>query len=297
MPALGEDQAAVGDYVFGYQTTVDIAAFDVDYPSAAIQDKPNPREDGISMGIDRLGGRIINIDFEIWEPTEAAALDTLEELTSAFMGDNERLTPQSYQVLSYRLAGTGEQRRAFGRGRACTPSTLANAHVGFIPGSAHFQTISPFLYSDAEFSYIVSFVPGVGSGGLVGPLIGPLYAPGGDGGGSRTIEVMGTRPAWLATRIDGPITYPIVTVYGAFWYQLALTIPAGESVLVDPQPWSRAVLRVSDGANLSGYLTGPSAWLADMRVPPGEHQLLLEGVDPTGTSQVTAYWRHARASL
>lgn len=296
MPSLGEDQFAVGEYVFGYGTSVDVGAFDVDYPSVTTQDKPNPREDGILMGIDRLGGRVINIDFEIWEPTEAQALDTLETLSAAFMGDNERLTPQSYQVLSYRLAGTGEQRRAFGRGRACTPSTLVNADRGFIPGSAQFQTIGPLFYSDVEFSDSTGFVPEV-DGGLTSPLVGPIYAVGGSGIGSRGFEVLGTRPAWVATRIDGPITYPIVEVSGQWWYQLAMTIPRGESVLVDPQPWSRTVQRVSDGANLSGYLTGPSAWLADMRVPPGWHELTLQGVDPSGSARVTAYWRHARASL
>jgi len=295
MPALGEDQAAVDDFVFGYGTAIDITKLDLAYPELLVQDKPMPREDGQLMGIDRLGGRTLNIELEILGAGEGDALELLAQLTDAFMGDNTRLIPQAYQVFSYRLHDTGEQRRVFGRGRACTPATLENVHVGFIPVAAQFQTITPHVYSDAEYSDSTALVPD-DTGGLVGPLIGPLYASG-NGSGSRGFEIDGYRPAWLATRVYGPIDQPRVEVPGAFWYQLGLKIAKGDSVLVDPQPWSRRVRRQSDGANLAGYLTGASAWLADMRVPPGGQEVLLSGLDSTGTSRVDVFWRTARSSL
>lgn len=295
MAALGEDQFAVDDYVFGYGTTVDVVEFDMSSPTVTDQDTPTPREDGITMGIDRLGGPIFTIDLEIVEPTETAALDRLEELRGVFLSDTHRLVPQSYQVLSWHLFTTGEQRRTWGRGRACAPATLANAHVGFIPVSAQFQAITPYVYSDAEFSDSTGLVPD-DTGGLTGVLVGPIVASG-TGGGSRGFQVQGFRPAWLATRIHGPIKDPVVTVAGRWWYQLLTTIAAGDSILVDPQPWQRQVRRKSDGANMAGFLTGTSAWLADMRVPPGGHELIVRGVDPTGTARVEAFWRHARTSL
>jgi hypothetical protein len=66
---------------------------------------------------------------------------------------------------------------------------------------------------------------------------------------------------------------------------------------VDPQPWQRQVRRDSDDANCAGFLTGMSAWLADMRVPPGGHELLLRGTDSTGTARAECYWRDTRSSL
>jgi len=293
--ALGDDQIAIDDYVIGYGTSVDVTAFDAAAPVVVEQDKPMPREDGTIMGIDRLGGRLLTVDMDIVGRSEGEALDLLETVTGAFLGDNYRTVPQSYQVLSYRLHGTGDQRRVFGRGRSCAAATLANAHVGFIPVSAQFQTITPYFYSDAEYADSTGLIPD-NTGGLTGPLIGPLYASG-TGAGSRGFVVGGYRPAWLATRVYGPIVNPIVEIVGCFWYQLGLTIAAGDAVVVDPQPWQRQVRRSSDGANCAGFLTGMSAWLADMRVPPGGHEVILRGADPTGTSRVECYWRDTRSSL
>lgn len=296
MPALGDDQFAIDDYVFGYRTTVDVTAFDASYPDVVDQDKPLPREDGTSMGMDLFGGMTISIDLEVVEPTETAALDTLEAVKAAVMADDIRRVPQSYSVLSYRLATTGEQRRVYGRGRACAAASMDNAHVGFIPVAAQFRTITPYVYSDTEYVDSTNLVPDDTLGGLIGPLIGPLYASGG-GSGSRGFIVGGFRPAWLATRVHGPIENPRVEIAGQWWYQLQTRIAKGDSVLVDPQPWSRQVRRASDGANLAGYLTGTSAWLADMRVPPGAQEVLLSGVDATGTASVEVFWRTVRSSL
>ena len=259
MPALGEDQAAIDDYVFGYGTAIDIVKLDLAYPDVLVQDKPMPREDGQSMGIDRLGGRTVNLELEILGQGEGDALELSSDLTDAFMGDNARQQPQTYQVLSYLLHGTGEQRRMFGRGRACAAASLENVHVGFIPVAAQFQTITPHCLQRRGVLRLDGLIPD-DTGGLQGYLIGPLYATH-SGAGSRGFEIGGSRPAWLATRIHGPITDPAVEVPGGFWYQLAVTVAAGDSVLVDPQPWSRQVRRQSDGANLAGYLPGrPRGW-------------------------------------
>jgi hypothetical protein len=293
--ALGDDQLAIDDYVIGYGTRIDVTAFDAATPVVVDQDKPMPREDGTVMGIDRLGGRLLTVDMDIVGTDEGNGLDLLEQITGAWLGDNFRTVPQSYQVLSYRLHGTNEQRRVFGRGRSCAPATLANAHVGLIPVSAQFQTITPYFYSDAEFVDSTGLIPD-DTGGLQGPLIGPIYASG-TGSGARGFTIGGYRPAWLATRVYGPIDNPIVEVVGQWWYQLGLKIAAGDSIVVDPQPWQRQVRRDSDDANCAGFLTGMSAWLADMRVPPGGQEIILRGSDSTGTSRVECYWRDTRSSL
>lgn len=296
MPGLAEWQYALDELVFGYGTTWPVYAFDLDYPDVATQDAPLPREDGVSMGIDRHGSMAIAIELEVEADTEAAAVDALAELRRAWYGNDKRLRPQEYQVLSYRTGGSGEQRRVYGRGRALTPATMQHAHVGLIPCTAQFICAQPYTYSDAEYSdrtpLIVAPV-----GGLVFPTTMPLVFSGGGGVGARGFEVRGEDPAWLATRINGPITNPVVEVVGQFSFKLLTSIPAGDAVLVDPQPWQRTVRRVSDGANMSGALSGTSAWLPDMRVLPGWHDVVLRGTDHTGTSSIEVSWRTVRSSL
>jgi len=296
VPGLGEWQYAIDELVFGYRTTWPVYAFDLDYPEVSSQDTPVPREDGISMGIDRLGGMTISVEFEVEADTEAQALDALAEIRRAWYGNDKRLVPQAYQVLSYRTGGAGEQRRVYGRGRALAPASMQNVHVGLIPCTAQFQCRDPYTYSDVEYNDTTTLVPPA-TGGLVFPATLPFLFTGGGGMGSRGFEVRGEDPAWLATRINGPITDPVIEVVGQFSYKLLTTIPAGDAVLVDPQPWQRTVRRASDGANMSGTLSGSSAWLADMRVQPGWHDIVLRGTDPTGTSSVEVYWRTVRSSL
>lgn len=296
MPGLAEWQYAIDEFVFGYGTTWPVYAFDIDYPDVTSQDSPTPHEDGISMGIDLLGGMPISIDFEVEADTEAQALDALAEIRRVWYGNDKRLIPQAYQVLSYRTGGAGEQRRAYGRGRKLAPVTLANAHVGLIPCTAQFLCRDPYTYSDTEYNDTTTLVPEV-TGGLRFPTTLPFRWIGGGGLGARGFEVRGEDPAWLATRINGPISNPVVEVVGEFSFKLLASIPAGDAVLVDPQPWQRTVRRVSDGANMRGALSGSSAWLADMRVVPGWHDIVLRGSDPTGTASIEVFWRTVRSSL
>jgi hypothetical protein len=296
MPGLAEWQYAIDELVFGYGTTWPVYGFDLDYPEITNQDAALPREDGISMGIDRLASMSISIDFEVEADTEAQALDALAEIRRAWYGNDKRLRPQAYQVLSYRTGGSGEQRRVYGRGRSLAAATLQNVHVGLIPCTAQFVCRDPYTYSDAEFNDRTALIPEV-TGGLMFPAELPFMWTGGGGQGGRGFQVRGEDPAWLVTRINGPIANPVVEVVGQFSFKLLTTIPAGDAIIVDPQPWQRTVRRASDGANMSGVLSGNSAWLADMRVVPDWHDIVLRGDDPTGTSSLEVYWRTVRSSL
>lgn len=298
MPALAEWQYALDDLVFGVGTSWPVYAFDLDYPDVTNQDVPVPREDGVSMGVDRMGSMTISIDLEVdaGSGAENDAMALLAQIRRAWYGSDRRLDPQNYQVLSYRTGGSGEQRRVYGRGRSLVPASLANAHVGLIACTAQFVCRDPYTYSDYEYSDRTSLIPDA-AGGLMLPAVVPFALSGSGGTGARGFEVVGEEPAWIAARINGPITDPSVEIVGQYTFKLLTTIPAGDSVLVDPQPWSRTVRRVSDGANMSGRLSGTSAWLADMRVAPGWHDVVLRGSDPTGTASIELFWRTVRASL
>ena len=294
MPALGEDQAAVDDYVFGYGTAVDIVKLDLAYPDVLVQDKPLPREDGQSMGIDRLGGRTINLELEILGVGEGDALELLSDLTDAFMGDNARQQPQTYQVLSYLLHGTGEQRRVFGRGRACAPATLENVHVGFIPVAAQFQTITPHVYSDAEHSDWTGLVPD-DTGGLQGYLIGAAVRDALGGGHPRLPDrrvppgVVGhphprpdQRPGSGNPRRVLVPARPDDRRRGLGAGRSAAVVTAGAPRIGRGEPG-----RVPDrGECVAGRHAGPT------RRSGGR----ARGWDPTGTSGVDVFWRTARSS-
>ena len=294
MPALGEWQYALDDFVFGYGTAYPVNQFDVSYPELRTQDVDAPRADGITMGIDRQGGMTVSFDMEVVGQGEADTVDLIEEIRRAWYGTDKRLVPQSYQTLSYRTGGTGEQRRMYGRGRAWTPASLENLHVGYVPAAAQFACRDGFFYSDTEFSDTAGIIPD-DTGGLIGDLIGPIYAST-FGAGTSGLIVGGTEPAWAVTRVNGPIAYFTVEFVGQFTYGMDVELGRDESILVDPQPWQRSA-RMSNGGNAAGLFTGDSAWLADMRLPPGHHNVILRGYDPTGTSSVETYWRSVRASL
>lgn len=299
MAALAEWQYAIDDLVFGFGTRWPVYAFDLSYPEVTDQDSVLPREDGMVMGIDRLGAMTVSIDFEVEAEfeDEDEAVQLLAQIRRQWYGNDKRLIPQAYQVLSYRTGKSGEQRRMYGRGRKLAPSTMENAHVGLIPCTAEFLCVQPYTYSDFEYSDSTAFAPDA-TGGLTLPMTFPLHMTGGSGTtGTRGFEVLGDDPAWVAARINGPITNPVVEVVGQYAFKLLTTIPEGDAVLVDPQPWQRTVRRVSDGANMSGALSGTSAWLADMRVAPGWHDVVMRGTDPTGRSSLELYWRTVRSSL
>lgn len=297
MTDLLEGQYALEVYgeeiIFGGKKTTPyyIEKFDAGTPTQNNNQVSAPRGDGEIFGRDYRGGRLLSFDGSvITRPGSTLALDALDDLESAW--DPEMLRTQPGDVAVLRLRRGNRTRRVYGRPRrfASTPGTTQR---GWIPFSCDFQTIDSRFYDDVELVETIGMVPDA-QGGLIGPLIGPLYASG-QGDGSGILPVAGSKPSWLTTRINGPIINPGIELVGQWKFQLNITLAYDQWVLIDPTPWSRMVRR-NDGANFAGKFTAGSVRLSEMRMPRGQQQVLLTGVDASRTATAQLYWRDTYAS-
>ncbi len=285
------------DFRFGRETPYKIKTVDFGEITPVANDVDNPRADGQRFGRDYYRGRLVTFDGNIYTVREDpnnqfAAPDALERITNAWTPEQIRFTPG--KVTNLRMHRNGRIRRVFGRPNRFKPGNQGSDSRGWIPFSCDFRCIDHLFYSDEEFQEVIPLIP-VSLGGLIGPLIGPIIAS--DAGeGSGNITVMGTKPSWMISKINGPIIDPIIEVTDSWRAELKLTLYSDQYVIVDPTPWNRSIRR-NDGANMSGAFTAQSARLAQMRLSPGYNQVLLRGTDPSGTASMQAYWRDTYASF
>ncbi len=279
--------------VMGPGTPYNVAGFEIGEPDMRNSDKPRAREDGDEFGRDYRGGRTITFDLNalsdpdepIIEIRHREVLNHLAVLESAWDAELARTQPGATSVLSYCRAG--QTRRVFGRPRRFQPISTMD-WAGNVPVTCDFRTKGHHFYDDTENAVTLGYIP-ADVGGFTPPLIGSLIMSG-QGVGAENINIGGTGAAWLVARINGPISSPTVQVPGQWSATLNTTLAVDQWVLVDPSPWARTVLR-NDGANLSGVFTADSQRLSGWRLPPGQHEVLLRGNDPTGTSSLNLFWR------
>lgn len=273
--------------VFGNGTPYRVFEFEHGKPDVESNDASLPREDGLRFGRDYMGGVTAGFTLGVQGDDAEDVLNLLRVLRSAWYGTATRTQPGLVDYLRVKRAGA-ETTRLYGRPRRFTPSSMENVGVGFVPVVMDFQCIDGNFYSDAEYTTRIGIVPPP-TGGLVGPLIGPITSEAATEGQGR-IDVLGTEPSWLVTKIGGPILNPTIEVVGQWSYTLNLSIAYDMSVSVDPTLWRRTV-RTSAGGNVAGKLTQASQRLSRMLLPPGEQTVLLRGTDPTGTAWLDCYHR------
>lgn len=281
---LLEGQWALDGLVFGPGTDFNVSSFEIGAPAERLNDRSRSREDGDSSGREYRGGRVIAFELNALG-SDYGVLDRLAALEAAWDAEAVRTSTGGVSVLSYRRGG--KTRRVYGRARRFAPVTTLD-FAGNVPVTAEFRTFGHAFYDDAEMASTVS-ITAAAQGGLVLPLLPPLILSG-SGSGSAPVQIGGTKAAWLLSAIHGPITNPTVQVVDQWSLTLLTTIAADQTVVVDPRPWRRTVTR-SDGANLAGAFTADSQRLSLLRVPPGAHEVILRGQDPTGTASLTTFWR------
>lgn len=298
MADLAEGQYEIVDplsgqgYTFGRDRDALVTKATFGDPAVITNDSPAPRSDGVYFGRDYRGGRTVTFEGSVLtDPGPTAALDALGDLESAWLADDVRTTPSATAVL--RMRRGGRLRRVYGRPRRFAATSGYSAR-GWVPYTADFTTIDHLYYADTENVLVVPYVP-ASLGGLIGPLTGPWTAAT-RGTASGHLIVGGTRPAWLGWGVHGPITNPSIEVVGRWSATLDVDVAYDQTIWVRPAPWERSVRRVNDGANFSGKFTADSVRLSQMRVPPGQSLVLLRGLDPTGTSFLTAAVRDTFAS-
>lgn len=261
-------------------------------PDVVSNDRQIPRQDGTRFGREYRGGRTITFELHVVGEDPADGMDALDALTTAWDAESTRRVPG--RVSTLRLRNGNRVRRVYGRGRNFLPDIETIGLDGVGPVAAEFRTQDHLVFDDVEHSNTVGIVPPEG-GGLVAPLASPLgtvaisYAPG-------EIVVGGTVPCWPVFIIFGPISLPTVEAIGEFRISLAGRLREGEFVVIDPRPWTRGV-RLNGVGSVAGALTPQSPSLADVRLKPGAHEIILSGLDETGTATMTVAWRDAYTSF
>lgn len=293
---LLDDSCELDDYAFGghvhgiTRVMIEDVIFE---PVDIVQvDRQLPRSDGIRFGRDFRGARTISFTMHVFGDFGTDGLAILDDLTSAWMGDPIRRLPGAVQTL--RIKCDGRTRRVYGRSRRFEPISTKIAATGWAPVAADFRTVDHYFYDDDEKNNTVAIVPPSG-GGLIAPLVAPLttlgisYAPG-------EINVGGTVPCYPVFIIRGPISLPTIDAIGEWRITLAAVIAHDEFVVVDSRPWTRGVRR-NGITNIAGLLTPASPRLSQVRLTPGPHEIILSGLDETGTSSLTVAWRDTYTSF
>lgn len=265
-------------------------------PGVSLGDRPRPREDGQYFGLDRLEGRTLTVELTINTDSYAACQEAWAQLAITWDAERIRKTPGAVMPLRIRQFD-GPTRWVVGRPDRIDPVNEDLMNVGRLDVIMTFRCIDHRFYSDVENTHVTSIVPR-SSGGLLAPLTDPLNTySGAESPGTRIgINVGGHSPAWIQHRIYGPITNPEIIVPSQWEAKLQMQLFGTDSVIVDPQPWTRRV-RKNENVNVSGKFTQSSPYLSEMTVPPGTHDILLRGIDETGSSYMISTWRDAFLTL
>lgn len=275
---------------FGGTEPLRVSNFDPGTPENLSQDVQDPVGDGLYFGRDHLAPPSWGFDFftnvDNW--TEALELDGA--LRAAWLNPTLRNTPGKVVPLRYFLAG--RWRRVYGRPRRFDGGDGGSVltKLGRSEMTADFKLAHHLHYDDTEKSVQVGMVP-PDFGGFAFPLEFPVVTtPRTESQRPSQFEVRGTAPTWPRITIQGPITNAVVSV-GAWRMRTVGHIAYDETLVIDAAPWAQSILR-GDGAPVPGMLH-PTVSLAGLALPPGLHDLRLEGSDPTGTAQATIAWRDA----
>lgn len=277
---------------FGAGTPYRVFEFSHDKPGVRATLSPRAREDGTNRGRDYLSGTTAGFVIGVDTGDAATVLDAVAALRTLWYGDLLRRTPGARLVLRAKRPGR-DTARTYGRPGAFQVASLADVAAGYVPVVCEFDCDDGYFYSDVEYTLSVPFIPNQ-LNGLTGTLTGP-WTTTASGTASGQLDVAGDCPAWLGWRPHGPISNPEIEVVGRWSATLSASVAHDMSVTVDPSPWVRSARGV-DGANFAGKLTAGSTRMSQMRVPPGGNQVLLRGVDATGTSYMDLFWRAVWAS-
>lgn len=310
MTDLAEKQYELGGVVFGLNTLVHVKDDGFNPGAAAIDnaDEKRPAGDGVRFGKDRKGSATWG--FELFtnaapelEDAETQAWEALGDLAAAW--DVEEIRTQSGEVAALRFCIGGRTRRVYGRPRRFTTTPNNLSLSGRIDAVADFATVDHRVYDDVEEAHDIQIAPPLDpDAGLVSPFISPIDTRPPSGPSQGEIVVGGTLPTPICVDFAGPVadaklkltidpTLPEVVrrLYGGGW-TAALVDPVtfDDPVTLDARPWVVAATKKSGG----GVRVSPRVTrISKLWLPPGRHQAVFTGVDPTAVATATIRWRGA----
>lgn len=246
-------------------------------------DARRPRADGMLVGRDFHSGRVVSMPLSCVGSSEAAVAEARDLLLQAWRADVIRRDPGALATL------TSERGRvAFGRPREISVDD-EDSRFGVGRVTADFVMVDPSWYGELQQAQ-VPFAQEP-SGGVRFPIRFPFRFIG-TGSGERVAVVGGDVDTPVSAAFHGPILNPRLEVADML-IELSGSVAFDEVVTVDAR--SRTVTS-SLGGSAAGMLTGRSTRLSALRLPPGEHAVVLRGTSESGTASATVSWRDAFAS-
>jgi hypothetical protein len=251
-------------------------------------DRVRPREDGIHFGKDRIGGRVYSIQGSVDTASETLGRAAWAALSKKWNSPDSRRTPGRVVELRVRQHD-GATRIVYGRPRRIDPANQVLLAVGRIDFVLDFQCIDHLFYGDQEFSNMVTIIPPI-TGSLTFPAVFPINTH-----GAATVQsdvtILGDDDAWIVTEFHGPILNPVIDVPGSWAAEVGMDLDFSQTLKIDPRPGFRGVY-LNGVAIPSGVLSSSSPRLSNMKLAPGEHNLILRGYDATGTATMNNSWRN-----
>lgn len=286
MPLLDEWTFEIGGVVFGHGTPLQVDDVSFGDVSESVGDVELPGSDGLAMGVDTRGGRLITVEVSTDTADAAASRAAIAALAAVWDARSTRYTPRAVLELRMLLPGGGE-RAVLGRPRKFTPARLRERADGRESWVATFQTTHDGFLAGEEESVTLSLIA-AGGGGITWPVTWPVvWAPGAER--QDTVVNAGDLVAWPVITIRGPVAQPALSLVGTgLTLQLDTSLAYDQVVTVDTRPGYRTVTR-QDGASLAGSVRGAS--LADFFLAPGSTVIHYSGTDLSGQSSATVSWR------
>jgi hypothetical protein len=283
---------------FGRGTYAHVSLATFSTPERRTDRQVNARADGINVGREYFGGRTITFDINIKVPPgQGSAHEIYTAMERAWFTEDTnlgatRITPGEVSELV--MTRHGKTKVAYGRPANIEPTT-GRVNSGWIPVTATFEMITHKFYEEQWYQNEIGLVPAV-EGGIEFPLEFPL-ATVGYSTQEDIVQVGGNTETWMLNTIYGPITTPVIDVvnYYTISTKAGFSLSANDYLEIDPRPWKRTI-RLNGTIPVRGKFTQASRRISMQSLPPGNHQVVLRGTDPTGTSRLVTRWRNAETT-
>lgn len=244
------------------------------------EDVLNPLDGTLMMGRDRVVPPKWEFKLGMGDFTKGPALRSLGELMRVWQVPQTE--PGVVFPLKYKL--DGRVRQVFGRPRpfSFNPEMLVN--VGYVVAVAGFHLQDAQYYDIVRQSVQLRMLAQPVGSGFTAPFLVPIMTDAGQGRAGFAVN-NGSAPAPFTLRINGPVGNPKVSGPGWFLH-LNRSIAEKDWVEVDTRAFT---VRTRGGADIPGSLTRSSRLLS-ARLKPGRNEIIFEGVDPTGISNINLSW-------
>ncbi|MFJ2225527.1 hypothetical protein ACIOFY_36495 [Streptomyces anulatus] len=293
----GEDGIRMGrDYQRSASVTMELGVDTVDYPAVRWWPANMLGGTGRLIGSWPKNPLFLELLKNAGGTPESWNIDAVAMLRQVWRADSLRDGAGRIAALTYTRAGRA--RRLYGRPRNFEIASEKLTAQGYTPVIAKFTAVDDRFYSSAQKEeelwdyYRVGTAPRPGRPGW--PPV-----PEWETKRTATLALSGDLPVHPSITIYGPCTNPKVTITGLWSVELALTLKAGEYVIIHAQPWARTVTKYTAAGTSAGSvadkLTRASPRLAKMVLPPGRLQAQLShsrgGLTPRQGPRVKITWR------